>query len=85
MHLLNLISVLLDCLFCFIHIKLLTKDVNSFSMSVFSKDRVTLNLIQTELRVIFHQGSYNDKFRKVVSWFSLRQDVSETLLKKWGH
>jgi len=26
-----------------------------------------------------------DKFRKVVSSFSLRQDASETLLKKWGH
>jgi len=37
------------------------------------------------LRILFHQGSYKDKRRKVVSWFSLRQDVSETLLKKWGH
>jgi len=38
-----------------------------------------------EIRILFHQGSHKDKFRKVVSWFSLRQDASETLLKKWGH
>jgi len=36
-------------------------------------------------RILFHQGSCKDKFKKVVSWFSLRQDASETLLKKWGH
>jgi len=36
------------------------------------------------LRVLFHQGPYKDKFRKKVSWFSLRQDVFETLLKKVG-
>ena len=33
------------------------------------------------LRILVHQGSYENKCRKVVSWFSLRQDVSETLLK----
>jgi len=32
-------------------------------------------------RVLFHHGSYKDKFRKVVSWFSLRQDVSERFEK----
>jgi len=37
------------------------------------------------LRILFHQGSCKDKFRKVVSWFSLRQDASEMLLKQWGH
>jgi len=37
------------------------------------------------LRIFFHRGSHKDKFRKMVSWFSLRQDVSETLLKKLGH
>jgi len=36
------------------------------------------------LRILSHQGAYKDKFRKVVSWFSLRQDASETLLKKVG-
>jgi len=39
------------------------------------------------LRILFHHGSYKDKFRKKVSWFPLCQDVSdsETLLKKRGH
>jgi len=37
------------------------------------------------LRILVHQGSYKDECRKVVSWFSLRQDASEKLLKKWGH
>ena len=38
-----------------------------------------------KLRILFLQGLCKYKFRKVVSWFSLRQDASETLLKKWGH
>ena len=37
-----------------------------------------------ELRILFHQGSYKDKFRRVVSWFCLRQDASETHFKKVG-
>ena len=41
--------------------------------------------IHFALWILFHQGSYKDKSRKVVSWFFLRQNVSETLLKKWGH
>jgi len=41
-------------------------------------------MVVRSLRVLFLQGSYKDKFRKVVSWFSLRQGVSETLLKKSG-
>jgi len=43
------------------------------------------SLLSNALRILFHQGSYKDKFRKVVAWFSLRQDMSETHLKKWGH
>ena len=39
----------------------------------------------SSLRILFHQGSYKDKFRKVVSWFPLRQGASEMLLKNWGH
>ena len=38
----------------------------------------------SDLRILFPQGSCKDKFRQVLSWFSLRQDASETLLKKWG-
>ena len=39
----------------------------------------------SSLRILSLQVSYKDKFRKVVSWFSLRQDVSETLLKSRVH
>jgi len=35
--------------------------------------------------VLFHQGLCGDQFRKVVSWFSFRQDASETLLKRRNH
>ena len=34
------------------------------------------------LKDVFHQGSWKDKLRKVVSWFSLRQDASETHSKR---
>jgi len=54
-------------------------------MSAFSVCKYLVSSQYEHLRILFHQGSCKDKFRKVFSWFSSCQDVSETLLKKWGH